>query len=123
MKDTAVFPFTFPGIFVYSTDPANAKYAVTFSFVGEGKGNYVPATSTANGRVYQWVLPIIDSVNLTAKPAGSYEPVILLATPKSSADAYTLGGRSKPDKNNTIIAEAADEQSGFKHVFEAGPAR
>jgi hypothetical protein len=106
MKDTAVFPFTFPGIFVYSTDPANAKYAVTFSFVGEGKGNYVPATSTANGRVYQWVLPIIDSVNLTAKPAGSYEPVILLVTPKYQ-QMYTLGGEVRPDKNNTIIAEAA----------------
>ncbi len=105
-KDTSVFPFTFPDIFVYSTDPAKAKYAVTFSFVGEGKGNYLPATSTANGRVYQWVLPTLDSVNLVATPAGSYEPVILLVTPKYQ-QLYTLGGELRPDKNNSIMAEAA----------------
>lgn len=106
MKDTSVFPFTFPEIFVYSTNPANAKYAVTFSFVGEGNGNYVPASSTANGRVYQWVLPVIDSVNLTSRPSGSYEPVILLVTPKLQ-QMYTLGGDLKPAKDHVISVEAA----------------
>jgi len=112
LKDTLV-PFfadtnanlIFDSVFIYSTDTAKAKYAVNFSYVGEGKGNYVPATSTANGRVYAWVAPVVDST-LRAYPQGSYEPVIFLVTPKYQ-QLYTLGTDIRLDKNNTITAELA----------------
>jgi hypothetical protein len=106
MKDTTIFPFTFDSIFVYSTDSSKAKYAVSFSLVGQGKGNYVPATSTANGRVYKWVAPLLDTTNFTFIPQGSYEPVIFLVTPKYQ-QMYTLGGEYLFNSNNKFSADVA----------------
>ncbi len=106
MKDTTIFPFTFDSIFVYSTDSVKAKYSVSFSLVGQGKGNYVPATSTANGRVYQWVAPLLDTTNFSFVPQGSYEPVIFLVTPKYQ-QMYTLSGEFKINDNNKFTADVA----------------
>ncbi|MDB5282938.1 MAG: hypothetical protein JWO06_2013, partial [Bacteroidota bacterium] len=107
MKDTTLFPFPkFDSIFVYSTNPLKAKFAVNFSFVGEGRGNYVPSTSVANGRVYQWVVPFFDTINHVFIPAGSYEPVILLVTPKYQ-QMYTLGGDYHINKSNVVSGEVA----------------
>lgn len=96
----------YDSIFVYSTDPVNAKYAVNFSFVGEGKGNYVPSASTANGRVYQWVQPFQDSLTPVPLPQGSYEPVILLVTPKYQ-QLYTVGSTYRINERNTVVADVA----------------
>lgn len=63
-------------VFKYSTNPANAIHKVYFSFVGQGKGNYVPDFGTANGRVYRWVSP------QNGTPQGSYEPFRRLVAPK-----------------------------------------
>jgi hypothetical protein len=106
MKDTAVFPFVFDSVFVYSTNPQKAKYNVNFAFVGDGKGNYIPASTTANGRVYQWVLPFYDTLTNKLIPQGSYEPLIFLVTPKYQ-QLYTLGTDYRIDKNNTLSAEVA----------------
>lgn len=106
MKDTTVFPFTFDSIFVYSTDSTVAKYAVNFSYVGEGKGNYVAASSTANGRVYEWVPPYIDTALGKLVPTGSYEPVILLVTPKYQ-QMYALGSEYRINDRNKVMADVA----------------
>lgn len=106
LRDTVLFPFTFDSVLVYSTNPADAMYAATFAFVGEGKGNYIPVTSTANGRVYQWIAPAIDSVNLTLTLRGSYEPVMFLVTPKYQ-QLYTLGGEYNISAKHTVAAEMA----------------
>lgn len=103
MVDTLLL---FDSVFVYSTDPANAKYAVNFSFVGEGKGNYIPSTSTANGRVYQWIAPFFDTTTSTFVPQGSYEPVILLVTPKYQ-QLYTVGTAYRINERNTVVADVA----------------
>ena len=63
-------------VFKYSTNPTSAINKVYFSFVGQGKGNYVPDFGTANGRVYRWVSP------QNGTPQGSYEPFRRLVTPK-----------------------------------------
>lgn len=112
LKDTLI-PFfldtnshvVFDSVFVYSTDTTKAKYAVNFSYVGEGRGNYVPATSTANGRVYAWVAPVLDTA-LKVHPQGAYEPVVFLVTPKYQ-QLYTLGTDIRINKTNTISAEVA----------------
>lgn len=77
-KDTVVGSKKYSGIYVYSTSDSLAHYRLTFSFVGSGKGNYVPDKSSANGKVYKWVLP--DTITGTLK--GNYEPVLLLISPK-----------------------------------------
>ena len=100
------FPFTFDSVFVYSTNPAKAIYTVNFSYVGEGRGNYNPVTSGANGTVYQWVIPYWDTLNHVFIPQGAYNPVIFLVTP-TYQQLYTLGGDYKINKTNTISAEVA----------------
>ena len=75
-QDTIVNGITYAKIFVYSTNPERAIYRPSFSNVGQGNGNYTNINSSANGKVYQWVAPI------NGVKQGSYEPLILLPTPK-----------------------------------------
>lgn len=93
-------------IFEYSTSPETGKYAVTFSLVGQGKGDYVPAANLANGRVYQWVAPVWDSLTGKILPQGTYAPVILLVSPKME-QMYTLGGIYRINPRHQLQAEVA----------------
>ena len=90
----------YDSVFVYSTDPDQAFYALAFTELGTGKGNYIEATTTTNGKVYQWVAPI------AGVPQGSAEPVILLIAPGKSR-LITLGGEFNPDKKTKITGEFA----------------
>jgi hypothetical protein len=84
----------------YSTDSTLAHFRLGFSFVGANKGNYNPISSTANGRVYQWIEPV------NGVPQGSYEPVTLLISPKKQ-QLFTLGADYKLRGNRKVFAEAA----------------
>lgn len=66
----------YDSVFVFSTSADSAHFALTFSNVGNGNGNYILSKNAANGRVFQWVTPISNV------PQGNYEPVILLVSPK-----------------------------------------
>ncbi|NUM31235.1 MAG: hypothetical protein HUU47_02800 [Bacteroidetes bacterium] len=63
-------------------------YDVTFSNVGEGNGNYRLKNTTANGRVYEWILPI------NGVKQGNYEPVEMLIAPQRY-QMITLGFNKK----------------------------
>ena len=68
-------------------------YSVNFSYVGEGKGNYILKASSANGRVFEWIQP-----NGT-QARGSYEPYIELVAPQrmqmlSLQSAYQFSNNS-----------------------------
>jgi hypothetical protein len=76
MVDTTVNGITYDSVFVYTTDKDLAKYSLGFSYVGEGKGDYIIAGTNTNGRSYSWIAPA-NGVHL-----GNYEPVVLLITPK-----------------------------------------
>ena len=89
-------------IFVYSTNPENEVYILTFSNVGLGNGNYQLAQTTANGRVYEWVSP--DSN--TGQATGSFEPIIQLIAPQTKQLA-TLGIDYQLAKNTSIQTEVA----------------
>jgi len=68
-----------PGVdsfYRYSTDPALAKYQLSFVDVGQGNGNYVPDFNGANGKVYRFVYPI------AGVKQGQFEPAQVLITPK-----------------------------------------
>ncbi len=75
-KDTLVNGTVFSPIYVYATSTIDTLYRVTFSYVGTGKGNYKLSQSSANGKVFHWVVP------LNGTPQGEYEPTIFLNTPK-----------------------------------------
>jgi len=75
-KDTIISSMTYRNIFFHSTKADSANYRVKFSYVGENNGYYIQISSTANGKVYQWVAPINGVLQ------GNYEPVIPLVTPR-----------------------------------------
>ncbi len=92
-----------PGIdsfYKYSTDPLLAKYNLSFINVGQGKGNYVPDFNGANGKVYKFIYPV------AGVKQGSFEPVIVLVTPKKQ-QVVNLGVDYSPGKNTVLKAEVA----------------
>lgn len=99
-KDTIVGTQTFSNIFVYSTNSDSAHYRVTYSNVGANRGNYIQITSSANGKVFQWVMP--DTITNT--PNGNYEPIVQLVTPKQK-QMVTAGFDYTFNKNTRISVE------------------
>lgn len=93
--DSAGFVF-----YRYSTDSAVAHYRLGFANLGAGNGNYIQATTSANGRVFTWVPP------LNGIPQGSYEPVSLLITPRQQ-QMVTFGADYKISENSKVIFEGA----------------
>ena len=85
-------------VYVYSTNPDSAKYQLGFTFLGANKGNYKQIQSSANGKVYEWVVP------MAGIPQGDYEPVVLLITPKIKQMA-TFGGEYNFTKESFITWE------------------
>ncbi len=96
--DTLVGTDLYTGVFVFSTDPDSAVYRLGFTQLGENKGNYVQVQSSANGKVYRWVAPVLGI------PQGSYEPVVLLVTPKKK-QMISAGTDYKIGKNTSAGAE------------------
>ncbi|HWC53639.1 MAG TPA: hypothetical protein VG676_08660, partial [Chitinophagaceae bacterium] len=84
----------------YSTDPALAKFNLSFAEVGQGNGNYVPDLNGANGKVYQYVAPV------NGVKQGNFEPVIILVTPKKQ-QIINLGVDYAIDKNTSLKTELA----------------
>lgn len=88
-------------IFIYSTHPDSAFYRVSFTNVGDGKGDYILVNTLANGKVFKWVAPNTDGSH-----NGSYAPVSKLVTPKSQR-MVTLGADYRFNKNFKIDGEGA----------------
>jgi hypothetical protein len=93
--DSAGFTF-----YRYSTDSTRARFRLTFTDVGPGRGNYVQVQSAANGRVFEW-LPPVNGV-----PQGRYEPVRLLIAPRSQ-QLITLGISQNLGSSGNVQAEGA----------------
>lgn len=90
----------FGEIYVYSTDENQAHYALTFSYMGEQKGNYVIASTVANGRVYTWVAPV------AGVKQGNYEPIINLVAPQSQKQ-FVINAAFHPVKDATVSFETS----------------
>jgi len=87
-------------VYVYSIDSTQAFFRLGFSYIGPGRGNYIPESTSANGRVFKWVAPI------NGVPQGTYEPVIQLISPKRQR-MITVGGEYEVDQNNKVKFETA----------------
>lgn len=88
-----------------ATNPLTAKYALTFILVGDGKGHYKAAQTTANGRVYEYVAPTRNASNQLI-PSGNYEPKIKLITPAMN-QLYTLNIQQDIGKTIKVNVEGA----------------
>lgn len=101
-KDTVIGTKIHLPVYIYSTDSTKAKYRLTFSNVGQGNGNYKQISTSANGKVFEWIMP--DTI--TGNPRGSFEPVLQLITPKKK-QMITAGLEYAIRKNTQLSVEAA----------------
>lgn len=94
--------------YAYSTDSTKAFYSITFALVGDGLGDYQPAQTTANGRVFVYSPKIVsgNSPNQVLVRTGSYLPIVTLVAPQLH-QMYTVGGSYQIDKRNKVSAEVA----------------
>jgi hypothetical protein len=99
-KQDSIVDFVTYEVYTQSNNPDSAFYTLGFSNVGFGNGNYNLSTSTTNGRVYEWVAPILGVKQ------GSYEPLVQLVAPKQQQMA-TLGMEYKLGKNTNVFLEGA----------------
>lgn len=98
-RDTIVGAEQF-SIYVYSTNPDSAYWAVTFTETGPRQGDYILDVTSANGRVFRWVAPV------NGIPQGNYIPERLLVTPKR-LQILTIGNDWQLDARNRITLEGA----------------
>lgn len=96
--DTMVNNVLYDSVFVYSTNKDSARYTLGFSYVGEGKGDYVIAGTNTNGRSYSWIAPS------SGQHVGNYEPVVLLITPKKQ-QLFTAATTYRIDSFKTLSVE------------------
>lgn len=88
-------------VFVFSTNPNEVLYNVSFTYLGPGKGNYTVLQSAANGKVFGWVQP--DANN---NKQGEYAPVQLLVSPKRQ-QLITVGGEYAFNDKTRLKADVA----------------
>lgn len=98
-KDTVVNGIAYL-YYAFSTNPDSARYSLGFTYVGANKGYYKQSVNSANGRVYQWVAPMMGILQ------GDYAPVTVLVTPKKQ-HMYTIGTTYQIDSNKQLMAEGA----------------
>lgn len=84
----------------YSTNPSLARYNLSFTDLGQGKGDYVPDFNGANGKVYLYVAPV------AGVKQGRFEPVQVLVTPKMQ-QILNLGIEYTLNKNTFLKTEIA----------------
>lgn len=84
----------------YSTDPSVAKYNLSFTDVGQGRGNYTEDFNGANGKVFKFIAPV------GGVKQGRYDPVLRLVTPKKQ-QLMTIGTDYRMTKNTRLKTELA----------------
>ena len=98
--------------YVYSNDPNDELYQVSFSYVGENKGNYFIKTTLATGRIYEFITEI------NGLKQGSYLPVILLVAPEK-LHMITVNASYDPSDKTKFKSEFAfsdKDQNLFSNI-------
>ena len=88
-------------IFVFTTDSLPDLYNVSFTYLGPGKGNYMPLFNATNGKVFNWIAPDINGVK-----QGDWEPVVKSITPKQQ-QMISVGAQYFINSKTSLKAEAA----------------
>ena len=90
--------------FVFSNNPDDELFSVTFTLVGDNLGNYVLANSSAINNIYEYVEPI------GGVPQGNYEPIIQLVAPTKLQMAI-INANYQPSEKTTIDFEIAGSKN------------
>lgn len=83
-------------------EPVDAPlYTASFTFAGEGNGDYIPQGNFTNGDVFQWVAPNPDGSH-----NGSYAPTTQLQAPQQQQMfGFNVRKSWGPNQENTIYSE------------------
>ncbi|NRD21924.1 hypothetical protein HNV10_01640 [Winogradskyella litoriviva] len=87
-------------IFVFSNNPEDELYSVSFTLVGDNQGNYVLSNTNAINNIYQYIAPI------AGVPQGNYDPITQLVAPERLQIAV-LNGQFKPSEKTDVFFEFA----------------
>lgn len=101
--------------FVFSNNPDDELYRVTFSLVGSNKGDYVLSTINAISNIYEYVEPIAGI------PQGNYAPIVQLIAPTKLQIAM-LNGSYNPSEKTAINFEMAGSKNDlnlFSNIDES----
>ena len=86
--------------FVFSNNPNDELYRVTFTLVGENQGNYILSSINAINNIFEYV-----GVN-----QGNYAPIIQLVAP-TKLQIAVVNGSYKPSEKTNIHFEAAGSKN------------
>ena len=90
--------------YVFSNNPDDELYRITFSFVGINQGDYVLSSINAISNIYEYVEPI------AGVPQGNYAPIVQLVAPVKLQIAV-VNGRYKPTEKTSIDFEATGSKN------------
>ena len=94
-KDTIINNTTM-SFFYYSRNPDSALYKLTFTYVGEGNGQYVKDATLINGNIFRWVGP----------GKGNYEPIKVIPLPQQR-QVFDMMTKYNLSKNIYLLSEFA----------------
>ena len=87
-------------IYVFSNNPDDTLFGVTFTLVGDNEGDYTLTSSNAINNIYQFTAPIAGIKQ------GNYAPIVQLVAP-TLLQIATLNGAYKPTKKTNVGFELA----------------
>ncbi|PKQ44686.1 hypothetical protein [Confluentibacter flavum] len=90
--------------YVFSNNPEDELYRVTFSQVGSNQGNYVLSSINAINNIYEYVEPVAGI------PQGNYNPIVQLVAP-TKLQIAVLNGQYNPTEKTNISFEAAGSKN------------
>jgi hypothetical protein len=90
--------------FVFSNNPDDELYRVTFTLVGNNQGNYILSSINAINNIYEYVEPV------SGVPQGNYEPIVQLIAP-TKLQIAVINGSYQPTEKTNISFEAAGSKN------------
>lgn len=87
-------------IYVFSNNPDDTLFGVTFTLVGDNQGDYILSSSNAINNIYQFTPPI------AGVKQGNYAPIVQLVAP-TLLQIATVNGVYQPTKKTKVGFEVA----------------
>ncbi|AXO80969.1 hypothetical protein DZC78_11430 [Olleya aquimaris] len=91
-------------VYVFSNNPDDTLFGVTFTLVGDNQGDYIITSSNAINNIYQYVQPI------AGVPQGNHAPIVQLAAP-TLLQIATVNGVYQPSNKTKIGFEIAGSKN------------
>ena len=113
-KIASPIPCQSDSIFVQASPEEGGIWAVSFSEVGAGKGNYRRLPAEAFGTAFEWVAPGAD-----CQPSGDYAAVVRLLPP-GQQQLYTAGIGMQWSEHSSLRAEAALSRTDLNRFSTLG---